>query len=107
MTPFIGYTESERRCAMDDVLVGRLIAISSAVVGAGVTGYFSLYQEWRREKHERQSIRTLLSLEILQNLTALRLLRGVLENLLVYADSSSTALAFLVTASPPQWQTTR
>jgi hypothetical protein len=92
---------------MSDVLVGGLIAIGSAVLGGAVTGFFSMYQDWRRGRHEQQSIKTLLSLEILQNLTALLALRTALESCLNYADSPHTALAFVVTASPPQWQTTR
>jgi hypothetical protein len=90
-----------------DVLVGGLIAIGSAVIGGVVTGYFSIYQEWRRDRHEQQSIRTLLSLEILQNLTDLEILRVASEYSLEYKDSRDSVVAFFVTTPLPQWQTTR
>jgi hypothetical protein len=92
---------------MSDVLIGGLIAIGSAVVGGAVTGYFSLYQEWRRDNHEQQSIRTLVSLEILQNLTAVEILRAAAGYSLDYKDARDSVVTFFVATPLPHWETAR
>lgn len=92
---------------MNDTILGALIGVGGAVLRGIVTGFFSIFQDWRHRRHERKSLRTLLSLEILQNLTALLTQRAALEYTLDYDNSGNSALAFVVTAAPPQWQTTR
>lgn len=92
---------------MNDTILGALIGVGGAALGGIVTGFFSIFQDWKQRRHEQSSLRTLLSLEILQNLTALRTLRAALASTLDYDDSWRVAVAFVVTASPPQWQTTR
>lgn len=92
---------------MSDVLIGGLIAIGSAVLGGAVTGFFAVYQNWAQERHEGQSIRTLLSLEIVQNVTALSILHDEAEDSLRYRNPSNSAIHFLIKVQLPQWQTVR
>jgi hypothetical protein len=92
---------------MSDVLAGCLLGVSGVILGFALNASWELWRYRKQEQPARDGYRTLLSVEILRNLTALLLLRGALENALEYGDSRNVAYVFSVTAVMPEWQTTR
>jgi hypothetical protein len=105
--PFGGYTGVKWRSSMSDAIVGGLIGVGSIILGFALNSGWEWWRYKRQVQREREGFRTLLSVEILQNLTALLLLRGALESALEYGDSRNVAYVFSVTAVMPEWQTTR
>lgn len=92
---------------MDDTVRGALIGVIGTILGVAATMLFTLLHDRVREQRERQGIRTLLSVEILQNATALLVFHKVLETTLDYDDAKHITAAFLVTAVPPHWEKSR
>lgn len=99
---------------MDDVIRGALIGILGILLGVSATELFALLRDRKREQREKEqeqrekeSFRTLLSLELLQNATALLIFRAALVSTLKYDDSIHITTAFIVTAVPPHWEMAR
>jgi hypothetical protein len=93
---------------MDDITRATLIgAVVGAVVGTVTTALFTLLRDWKRDRREKESFRTLLSLELLQNATALLIFHKALETTLEYDDAKHSTTAFMVTAIPPHWEQAR
>lgn len=92
---------------MSDTVVGAVIGVLGALAGVAIASSFTLLHDSERERREKESTRTLLSLELLQNATAIITFRAALEATLGYPDSRHVTAAFLVTAVAPRWEKVR
>lgn len=83
------------------------VALIGVVVGFALNAGWEWWRYQRQEHRERTGFRTLLSVELLQNLTGVEILRGAASYTLDYVDARDSAVQFLVATPLPQWQTTR